>query len=809
MKTILFILVFFLLGSLILTAQINDANSHFKKAKYVQAIPLFEKAFESKDPAIKKEATCRLADCYRMTNNHALAVSWYRRVVNYADADPINYYYLGMALQSQSNLFDANRAFQTFEEKVPLDLRVAIYARYNREVGTQSMKRSSLIKQASRFFEQLKYSKAIPLYKKAFQSADSLVKREATIRLADCYRMVNDAKLASSFYERAVQYADVEPVNYYYMGMAYRSQANYFVAERAFSKYEEKVPTDFRAKFYVKYCHDVQAWSSLPLSADVKNAETLNSAFSDFGPYFYKDKLIIVSDRDVDLMNDTNYSWTNFGYLDLYSAQPLSNNDFWNNLSEPVKLSKIFNQAYHDGPASFTSDFKEIFTTRTLKSVPVADTVKSQTDFLKIYYADLSDEKNVTYTALPFNNDTYSVGHPAISGDGTKLIFSSKIPGGFGLCDLYLSERKNGVWSNPVNLGPELNTFGNEVFPFLANDTTLFFASDGLLGLGGLDLYQTSLVKGKWTTPWNLKQPINSSLDDFSIVFDKTLTSGFFSSNREGGKGSDDIYAFRNYQPVATPIEIPEEKPAPMISGYVKDEKTRTPLDSATVFLLNTATREVLTLKTNKDGYFQAAIDKGVKYLAKAMKPNCFNDCLNFTVSVEDTVVNHKTPRDLLLGKYALNQVFVIDNIFYDLNKWLIRDDAKPALDKLVNILKQYPINVELGSHTDSRASFKYNITLSQKRANAAVDYLIASGIDARRLSYKGYGESMLINRCADGVSCTEAEHQANRRTEFKITSIGAVESKADPFNPNMYKTGDRIQEQMLEPEFFKNCLEQ
>ena len=806
MKTILLILAFFLLADLMLTAQIKEASRYFEKSKYAMAIPFYEKAFLNQNDSIKKEATFRLADCYRLTNNPASAVSWYQRVVNYSGADPINYYYLGMALRSCSNYYEADRAFRKFEEKVPLEVRLGIYARYNYDSKSLSMKRSSQIKQANRFFEQLKYSRAIPLYKRAFLNIDTLVRREATIRLADCYRLVNDAASASSWYERAVLYADAEPINYYYMGMAFRSLANYFMAERAFLKYEEKVPTDPRAKYYVKFSHDVQAWSYLPPSAEIQNVESINSIYSDFSPFFYKDKLIFISDRDVDLMSDNNYSWTNFGYLDLYLSQPLLNNDFWNDLTEPVCLSKIFNQAYHDGPASFTSDFKQIFTTRTLRNKVVADSTKSETDYLKIFYADLSDEKNVTYVAFPFNNDNYSVGHPAISADGKKLIFSSKIPGGYGLSDLYMTELINNTWNAPVNLGPTVNTFGNEVFPFFANDTTLFFASDGLLGLGGLDIYQTNLVKGNWTTPWNLKQPINSSLDDFGIVFDTSLTNGFFSSNRPGGKGADDIYAFRNYHPVADPQQKTEEKRVPIISGLVKDKKTMAPLDSATVFLLNTTTSEVLVLKTNKDGYFQTTIDKGVKYLAKAMKNNYFNDCLNFNIPVEDTVVNLKTPRDLLLGRYILNQVFVIDNIYYDLDKSFIRDDAKPALDKLVGILKQYPINVELGSHTDSRASFKYNITLSQKRANAVVDYLIANGIDARRLTYKGYGETMLINKCADGVPCSEAEHQANRRTEFKITAVNSTVSNADAFNPNLYKSGDKIQQKTLGVSFFNEC---
>ena len=380
------------------------------------------------------------------------------------------------------------------------------------------------------------------------------------------------------------------------------------------------------------------------------------------------------------------------------------------------------------------------------------------------------------------------------------------MPGGSGQSDLYISELINGEWQKPVNLGSELNTFGNEVFPFLANDSTLFFSSDGHLGYGGLDIYESVLVDGKWTTPWNLKLPLNSPYDDFSIVFNKNLTDGFFSSNRAGGVGSDDIYAFRNYHRtpvIVKPVEIIE----PLISGLVKDKKTLAPLDSATVFLLNSNNGEVLVLKTNSKGYFESPIIKGVTYIVKAMKPNFFDDCLSFSVTDDTNGVNNKISRDLLLDKYALNQVFKIENIYYDLNKWFIREDAKPSLDELVHILKQNPLTVELGSHTDCRASSAYNNSLSGKRAESAVNYLIANGIDPQRLTYKGYGETMLINKCADGVACSEAEHQANRRTEFKITSINKPVANNGMIDLNSFQSGDKVVKEKLGLDFFRSCV--
>ena len=672
-----------------------------------------------------------------------------------------------------------------------------------------SLNLSAQLNQANNYFTKYNYSKAIPLYLKVIKrKKDDSAKKEATIRLADCYRLINNSSEASNWYEKAVSFDAVNPENYFYLGTTLRSQARYDEAEKAFEIYANKQPSDVRGKIYAQYCRDIKQWENLTPSAEIKNAAELNSPYSEFGSIFYENYLIFTSDRDIDWMTNQNYHWTSFGYLDLFSAPILMVDDLWSNLASPAKMSDKFNQPYHDGPASFTSDFHEIFTTRTFKNGSKLDSSNMRTNLLKIFYAKLTDKKDVEYLPFPYNNENYSVGHPAISANGKKLIFSSDMPGGHGKSDLYQSEFIDGKWSNPVNLSANLNTFGNEVFPFLANDSTLFFASDGLSGFGGLDIYESQLIDGNWTTPWNLKQPINSPYDDFSIVFNKKLTDGFFSSTRPGGKGSDDIYAFRNYTKIPAEVLKPviPEKIIVTISGFVKNKKTMAPLDSASLFILNSTTKEVLILKTNPKGYFETAINRGNEYIVKAMKPNFFNDCLNFSINLKDTLTKHATPKDLLLDEYTLNQTFKIDDIYYDLNKWFIREEAKPSLDKLISILNKYPINVEIGSHTDCRASSAYNNTLSQKRAESVVEYLVSEGIDAARLTAKGYGETLLVNKCTDGVKCSEAEHQANRRTEFKIISIDTKTNTKSNFNPELYKSGQIISVNDLKSDFFDDC---
>ncbi len=672
-------------------------------------------------------------------------------------------------------------------------------------------------KRADLLFNEFKYSKAIPLYLKATEDKDTLVRKDATVRLADCFRLMNNMDEARLWYEQVVAFRNIPPINYYYLGMSLRTLENYKEAEIAFLKYAELASYDPRGKAYASYCSQIRQWQDLPQCAEIKNAKGLNSSCSDFAPVYYQEGIVFSSDRDVDMIEEQTYLWTSFGYLDMYQSNPVFNNDFWNEMNAPEKMSSIYNQAYHDGPLCFSSDFKKVFITRTLqqKSAWKKNNGNIPTNLLKIFYATL-DAKEVEFEAFPFNSDDYSVGHPALSKDGKRIIFSSDMDGGYGESDLYISELVNGEWSKPINLGHEINTFGNEVFPFWANDSTLYFSSDGLPGYGGLDVYESRFENGQWSAPWNLKSPINSSYDDFSIVFNPNGKDGFVCSNRPGGLGSDDIYTFRDYKrtPSITPEIKSEEKPAlfvdePIISGYVKNKSTMEPISNATVFLFNTLKNEVSVLKTDTNGYYEAPIEKGILYVAKAMKSDFFDDCLNFRISQQETALELKTPRDLLLDKYQLNQVFRIDNIYYDLDKWFIREDAQPALDNLVRILKRYPISVELGSHTDSRASFEYNIELSQKRAESAVRYIVMNGIDPIRITAKGYGETQLTNHCKDGVPCSEEEHQANRRTEFKITSIGSTSSSGNAFDPTVFKAGDIIPAQLLGVDFFNACLEE
>ena len=304
-------------------------------------------------------------------------------------------------------------------------------------------------------------------------------------------------------------------------------------------------------------------------------------------------------------------------------------------------------------------------------------------------------------------------------------------------------------------------------------------------------------------TPQNLYAPINSSYDDFALAWMPGTIYGMFSSDRPGGIGWDDIYGFKKLPEPPAPV-LPEQLPV-IISGIVKDKTTMLPLAGATIFVLNEQTGEVLVLKADDKGAYTLTIPAPQNLLVKAASQSYIPDCL--TLSADKLIAGQSgnISRDLLLDKLAESKTFKLENIYYDFDKSDIRPDAEPPLDNLVRIMKDNPITVELASHTDCRGSFKYNDGLSQRRAEAAVNYIVNQGIDAQRIKAKGYGEYQLTNRCADGVECSEAEHQANRRTEFKVTSTATV-TPVSTFDPGKYKTGDKLNRDTLPADFFMNC---
>ncbi|MCY7410348.1 MAG: OmpA family protein, partial [Chitinophagales bacterium] len=473
------------------------------------------------------------------------------------------------------------------------------------------------------------------------------------------------------------------------------------------------------------------------------------------------------------------YGWTGEKFSDLY----YSNRDTKGNFGVPQPLSDKINSDFNEGTITFNKDFTECFFTRCGSSLTV-------NDYCHIYSSIRDNDEWGDPQLIPIFNDSCNVVQPFLSADGKELYVASDVDGGYGGKDLYVvTKNAEGEFTNAQNLGPAINTTGDEVFPYLTADGKLYFASNGQSGMGGLDLFVSTRVSKQWGNVQNLRSPINSGADDFGILPEKVNTAdqykiksqGYFVSNRPGGKGKDDIYHF-----------VEAKTKVFLLKGDVvekKFEKENDPNSNVIAFLPMPSLEIVLNAvdqngnaiantlqktKADKDGKFKFTVETDKSYKVTASKVDYFSkseitNTTGFIKVDKDTIT--ATVR-IVLDKIYKNVQVNLSNIYYDYNKANIRTDAAIVLDTLVTLLKENPgVKVELGSHTDSRGQDAYNMRLSQSRAQSVVDYLVANGIDGTRLTAKGYGETQPVNKCTNGIKCSEEEFQRNRRTTFKVTS--------------------------------------
>ncbi|QIL40017.1 OmpA family protein [Pedobacter sp. HDW13] len=619
-------------------------------------------------------------------------------------------------------------------------------------------------------YELFNYSKAINLYEQAYQKKPTQYTAE---RLYHCYAFINDYKQAESWSAIAAAMPDAKPENILAYAKALQQNSKYTEAKQQFQKYaatgETVAPADINR--WLLSCDSALYWMKNPTSVIITNAAKLNSAQSDWGLNTFGNGVTFASDRGADgsVQNGSNrpffkfdgtkkpdkniYGWTGNHYLRLYTQRELTDS------VSPFPIQT--HTDYHMGPASFTQSGKEMYFTLTkIPKHPVYVKGKLATVNVEIYSAKL-DEKGNWGSPLAFSYnkvDEYSVSDPFISADGNTLYFSSTMPGGLGGADIYFClKRADGTWQLPVNL-KALNTAGNERTPVLGGHQDFYFSSDGRVGMGGLDIYKANLVGDKISKIENMGYPLNSPQDDFAFLKTNAL-NGYLSSNRTGGLGNDDIYSFTAPQLLVFKL-----------TGIVFDKRTNLPLNNALI-TLNKTNIQNLKVLTGDDGTFQFNLEKSADYELTGEKTAYRNDLAQVTTKGLTTSTMLK--QNLYLEKIELEKAIKLENIYYDFDKSDIRPDAAIELNKLVKIMKDNPtIWIELGSHTDSRGNDQYNMQLSQNRANAAVQYIINQGIAPNRITAKGYGESQLLNKCANGVKCTAAEHQLNRRTEFKIVKL-------------------------------------
>ncbi len=633
------------------------------------------------------------------------------------------------------------------------------------------------IKDGQTAYRLKKYHLASQLLIKEFEkSNEAKDKSEIAMLIGDSYRNFNDWNHASEWYKKSinVQYSNLALEKY---ALSLKVLEKY---EEAINSYQQLAKEDpFRRNEFtgqIKACRQAIAWKKKQTLTDIINLKNLNSSAADFSPAIRSDGSLVFTSSRRSSADDETDQWTGQAFFNLYTVP---RNHFDDSIPHP--LPSPINSPFNDGPAVFSPDGNTIYFTHC------GSDDKQNNDDCQIYQSYLqADNTWSSPEVIRFFEDSVNTGQATITADGNTIVFAAADPEGYGGTDLYYAVETFDGWSEPVNIGPGVNTKGNEAFPYIDDDGYLYFSSDGWPGLGGLDIYKAE-PKGKvWTKATLLPWPINTGGDDFGIIpyvltDDEAIAisqRGIFSSSRPGGKGSDDIWEY----------EIRKPDPVVFLDGEVLEKILSNPDDpNSSVTGFNPLSHSKLTLTdakqnqiadtatTAEKGFFHFQIQADHKYrLMAGNEPDYLNKSVdistqNLGILPGDTLT---LQTQIVLDK-IFREVFInIDNIYYDYDDWHIRPDAAIVLDSLFRILQENPtIRVELGSHTDSRGSKEYNKDLSQKRADAVVEYLTEKGIDSGRLVAKGYGESVPVNKCTDGVECTEEEYQKNRRTTFKILS--------------------------------------
>ena len=606
------------------------------------------------------------------------------------------------------------------------------------------------LKKANREYESFNYVSAIEGYKKVLRSKAS---NEAEIRLADSYRLINKSDKAEEAYAEVVKIKDVDPINYYHYAKALINNGKRDAAKVWLDKYLNLKPDEKTAQTLREANNNPGAITSEEglFKIDMAGIEGLTSCF---GAIERKDEVIFSGQTSVGIGGKKD-EWTGESYYDIYSAKKTGNS--W---SKPQGIEGTVNGAYHEGPATFNSTSDEMYFTRSNYFKKKLKASSKSENNLKIFKAKLVNGKWEGNEEMPFNSDEYSVGHPSLSLDGKTLYFTSDMPGGQGASDIYYCKLEGSKWGKPENMGTEINTSGKESFPYIHDsDSSFYYSSDGNTTLGGLDIFKCKWDGAKWGSPVNIKAPLNSQKDDFALSMKADGKSGYLSSNRNG---TDRIYEW---------AAIPPPVPVYTTEGTITDKATGKALPGAKVLFKNMDEGTEEFVFADENGKYKYVIKPNTHYDIVASKDLYF--VKKDKVFVPKSKLGESIYKDLALEPIIIDKPIVIENIYYDVAKWDIRPEAGLELDKLVQFLKDNDkINIELSSHTDCRASDKYNLTLSEKRAKSAVDYLILKGIDSARLKAKGYGETKLLNKCIDGVTCTDEEHQLNRRTEIKVLKI-------------------------------------
>ena len=608
-------------------------------------------------------------------------------------------------------------------------------------------------KKADKQFTRYEFVKAAESYKKLVEDgkADAYVYGQ----LAESYYNIFNTVEAERYYAKALETSS-EPEMIYKYAQMLKANGKYEESNQQMDKFATMRPSDDRATAYRDNPNYLPKILEQGKKFNLQNAD-FNSEQSDFGGTMSDGKLYITSGRN---NSRKTYGWNQEPFLDIYAMSKNSDGSY----QAAELMNDEINTRYHEGLVSFSPDGSTMYFSR--ESYFEKDFQKdslSKTRFSQLYLFKATKLGNDwdTVESLKLNSKNYSVKNPAVSADGKTLFFASDMPGGFGMFDIYKAPiNEDGSLGTPVNMGQKVNTEGQEMFPYVSSNNTIYFSSNGHLGLGGMDVFYTKEIDGKLAPIRNVGIPINSNADDFAFTIDEDAEEGFVSSNRDGGKGSDDVYAFKKLQPLCDVL----------ITVTVLDDKTRLPLSGASVTLNDAEGNTIVSKMTNAEGIAEFIVECETETELEVTIDGYDSNkvTVNGTNEEELAVQINLDP----IEKIIVADKIELDPIYFDFDKSNITAQAAFELDKLVQIMNKYPsMTINATSHTDFRGPDSYNTILSERRAKSTVQYVISKGIDESRITATGKGETEPKVNC--GGKCTEDEHQMNRRSEFIIVSGG------------------------------------
>jgi len=585
------------------------------------------------------------------------------------------------------------------------------------------------LQKSNALYEAGEYFRAIEGFKKVYSGKklkDKKLKAEISFKLGECYRNINLPKESARWYKRAIPTYQ-NPMTYLYYADALKMQDNFDEALIQYQEYQKLVPDDQRGTIGAESCEAIRNWMQNPTKYVVTEMKEWNSKQSDFCPTFAKDDYTVVyftTTREEALGNKESGIWGQ-KFSDVFQTRKDRKNEW----SVPTPLPNSINTEVDEGATAFDATYSTMYLTRCVKE-------KEGNFGCRIFISAKGESQWQAPTALDFIADSsISIGHPSLSKDELTLFFSATMENGLGGRDIWMVNRKSkkDKWGDPKNLGTDINTPGDEMYPYIHKDSVFYFSSNYHLGFGGLDIFRAEATNDEHWKIENMKSPINSTADDFGITLEEDEKNGFFSSSRPGGKGSDDIYQF-SIPPVVFSI-----------SGFIKNQETDSVIVGASVKMIG-SNGTSFELVTAKDGAYNFKLKPNTDYYLTTSAKNYFKGKAEETTKglteskeIKLDIYMKPIPFDSLTGKPT---VIKLENIFYDYNQATLRPESQVALDSLTELLNFNPeIAIELMAHTDYVGTAQYNDTLSQRRAQSVVNYLIKKGIDPNRLVATGYGE--------------------------------------------------------------------